>query len=446
MVRVGARVADGLEDHAVTIGGAPPGHATSVGLVTDSSPPGGTSAAAGGTTTIVGAGIVGLAVARELQRRRPQEMVTVVDKERWVGAHQSSHNSGVVHAGVYYPPGSLKARLCRRGVGLLREYTTEKGIAFDEVGKVVVAADSRDEDRLIEVARRGMANGVPGLAMVGPDGLRDLEPHVRGVAALHSPSTAITDFPAVVGALAGDVTAAGGRVLLGREVVAMRPHGEGVELLLDHAGDRTRLAVDRVILCGGLHVDRLARMAGGDPDPRIIPFRGEYHLLVPERTGLVRGLVYPVPDPRYPFLGVHLTRRVGGSVDIGPNAVLATAREGYRWRDLAVADLAETLAWPGMRVMASEHWRTGISEVLGSVSARRFAEAARRYVPELRDGDLRPGGAGVRAQAVARDGALVDDFVIERIGPVTAVRNAPSPAATSSLAIAEELVGRHLGE
>ncbi len=396
-------------------------------------------------TIVIGAGIVGLAVARELQRVRPDDPVTVVDKERSVAAHQTGHNSGVVHAGVYYPPGSLKARLCRRGVDLLREYTRAKGIVFDEVGKVVVAADSTDEERLAEVRRRALANGVPDVAMLGPGGLRDVEPSVRGRAALHSPSTAITDFPAVARALADDVTAGGGEVLLGHEVVDVRSLPTGVELLVASEGETSRLAAQRVVICGGLHVDRLARMAGGDPDPRIVPFRGEYHLLAPERARLVRGLVYPVPDPRYPFLGVHLTRRVDGTVDVGPNAVLAGAREGYRWRDVRPRDLVETAAWPGSRAMAGRHWRTGAAEVLGSVSRRRFAAAARRYVPGLTVADLRPGGSGVRAQAVARDGSLVDDFVIERIGPVAAVRNAPSPAATSSLAIAEEIVAR-LGE
>lgn len=396
-------------------------------------------------TLVIGAGIVGLAVARRLTQVRPDDPVTVLDKETVVGAHQTGRNSGVVHAGVYYPPGSLKARLCRRGVDLLREYADAKGIVVDEVGKVVVAVDATDEHRLAEVRRRALANGVPGVTMLGPDGLRDVEPHVRGRAALHSPSTAITDFPAVARALADDVAGAGGEVLLGHEVVDMRPLRSGVELLVECEGESLRLAADRVVVCGGLHVDRLARMAGGDPDPRIVPFRGEYHLLAPERADLVRGLVYPVPDPRYPFLGVHLTRRVDGTVDVGPNAVLAGAREGYRWSDVSVRDLAETTGWPGSRVMAGRHWRTGVSEVLGSVSTRRFADAARRYVPELATADLRPGGAGVRAQAVARDGALVDDFVIERVGPVAAVRNAPSPAATSSLAIAEEIV-RRLGD
>ncbi len=396
-------------------------------------------------TLVIGAGIVGLAVARRLTQVRPDDPVTVLDKETVVGVHQTGHNSGVVHAGVYYPPGSLKARLCRRGVDLLREYADAKGIVVDEVGKVVVAVDATDEHRLAEVRRRALANGVPGVTMLGPDGLRDVEPHVRGRAALHSPSTAITDFPAVARALADDVAGAGGDVLLGHEVVDMRPLRSGVELLVEREGESLRLAADRVVVCGGLHVDRLARMAGGDPDPRIVPFRGEYHLLAPERADLVRGLVYPVPDPRYPFLGVHLTRRVDGTVDVGPNAVLAGAREGYRWSDVSVRDLAETTGWPGSRVMAGRHWRTGVSEVLGSVSTRRFADAARRYVPELATADLRPGGAGVRAQAVARDGALVDDFVIERVGPVAAVRNAPSPAATSSLAIAEEIV-RRLGD
>ena len=393
-------------------------------------------------TIVIGAGIVGLAVARRLTQVRPDERVTVLEKETEVAAHQTGHNSGVVHSGVYYHPGSLKARLCRRGVGLLREYTQEKGIAYDEVGKVVVAVDATDEERLAEVHRRAVAGGVPRVEMLGPDGLRDIEPHVRGRAALHSPSTAITDFPAVARALADDVVAAGGGVRLGHEVVAMRPLRSGVELLVEHEGGAVRLAADRVVVCGGLHADRLAAMVGGGEGPRIVAFRGEYHLLAPERTHLVRGLVYPVPDPRYPFLGVHLTRRVDGTVDVGPNAVLATAREGYRLRDVDAGDLWETLRWPGTRALAGAHWRTGAAEVLGSLSSRRFLREAQRYLPELGEGDLRRGGAGVRAQALSRDGSLVDDFVIEDIGPVTAVRNAPSPAATSGLAIAEEIVER----
>ena len=393
-------------------------------------------------TIVIGAGIVGLAVARRLTQVRPDDRVTVLEKETEVAAHQTGHNSGVVHSGVYYQPGSLKARLCRRGVGLLREYTQEKGISYDEVGKVVVAVDATDEERLAEVHRRAVAGGVPRVEMLGPDGLRDVEPHVRGRAALHSPTTAITDFPAVARALADDVVAAGGGVRLGHEVVAMRPSRRGVELLVEREGGAARLSADRVVVCGGLHADRLAAMVGGGEGPRIVPFRGEYHLLAPERTHLVKGLVYPVPDPRYPFLGVHLTRRVDGAVDVGPNAVLATAREGYRLRDVDAGDLWETLRWPGTRALAGAHWRTGVTEVLGSLSSSRFLRAAQRYLPELGEGDLRRGGAGVRAQALARDGSLVDDFVIEDIGPVQAVRNAPSPAATSGLAIAEEIVAR----
>ncbi|WP_068398272.1 L-2-hydroxyglutarate oxidase [Kribbia dieselivorans] len=389
---------------------------------------------------IIGAGIVGLAIARELQRTRPGSEVVVLDKEPRVAAHQTGHNSGVVHAGVYYPPGSLKATLCRRGVGLLRDYTAQKNLPYDEVGKVVVAVDAPDQDRLVEVHRRAVANGVPGARLIGPSELRELEPHVVGVAALHSPTTAIVDFVAVTQALADDVTTGGGQVLLAHEVVGVRRTHDRVEALVDTPDEQIRIGADRLIIAGGLYVDRLARMVGGSPDPQIVPFRGEYHLLAPNRAHLVRGLVYPVPDPRYPFLGVHLTRRIDGTVDVGPNAVFATAREGYTHWDVNARDLGEAIAWPGMRSLARQHWRTGIAEMAGSLSPRRFADAARRYVPELSDDDLRPGSAGVRAQAVGRDGSLVDDFVIEQIGPVTAIRNAPSPAATSSLAIAEHVV------
>lgn len=388
---------------------------------------------------VVGAGIVGLAVARRLQQVRPGAEVTVLDKESEVGRHQTGHNSGVVHAGLYYPPGSLKATLCRRGVALLREYAREKSVPYVECGKLVVALDAAEIGRLDDIERRAHENRVPGLRRLGAAEIGEIEPHAVGVAALHSPHTAITDFVAIARALAADVVAGGGRVRLDTEVTAVRRARGGVELAV---AAEERLRFDHVVVCAGLHADRLAVAAGDEPDPTIVPFRGEYLRLVPERSDLVQGLIYPVPDPRYPFLGVHFTRRVDGSVDVGPNAVLALAREGYRRRDVVPADVAAVLRHPGFRRVARRHWRTGVGEIVGSISRREFVRRARRHVPELQLGDVVPGGAGVRAQAVDRHGTLVDDFRIHHLGPVTVVRNAPSPAATSSLAIAEHVVDR----
>ena len=384
---------------------------------------------------VVGAGIVGLAVAKRLVETRPDVAVTVFEKEPAVGSHQTGHNSGVVHAGLYYPRDSLKARLCRRGVGLLRDYCQDRGIPYVECGKTVVALTDDEVPRLRDIEERATHNGVPGLRRLGAAGIRDHEPHVRGVAGLHSPTTAIVDFVAVTRAYADDVTAGGGTLLLGTPVDAITRVGDVVRV--EAAGERHEL--DHVVLCAGLQSDRVARLAGDDAGPAIVPFRGEYLTMRPERAHLVRGLVYPVPDPRYPFLGVHFTRRVDGTVDIGPNAVLSTAREGYRRSDLVVRDLAETLAWPGFRRLARQHWRMGITEMRGSLSRRTFIAGAQRYLPELTAADVDGRHAGVRAQALDRDGTLVDDFRISRLGRVTAVRNAPSPAATSSLAIAEHL-------
>lgn len=387
---------------------------------------------------VVGAGIIGLAVARRLTEVYPSTSVTVVDKEDVVASHQTGHNSGVVHAGLYYPPGSLKAVLCRRGMSLLREYCAEKSIAYEEVGKLVVAANGAEVPALDAIERRSTENGVPGLRRLGSAEIGELEPHVRGVAALHSPKTAITDFPAVARAYADDVVAAGGTLALGHEVtdIQQRP---------GHARVRTTrgdFAADHVVICAGLHSDRVAKLAGDEGEPAIVPFRGEYLDLVPSKHSLVNGLIYPVPDPSYPFLGVHFTKHVDGSVDIGPNAVLAFAREGYHLRDVVPRDLVDALRWPGFRRLARRHWRMGLQEMLGSVSQRVFVQRAQRYVPSLRVTDVVPAHAGVRAQALDADGGLVDDFRIHDLGRVTAVRNAPSPAATSSLAIAEYVVER----
>lgn len=397
----------------------------------------------GGSIGIVGAGLLGLAIARELTTALPGATVTVLDKEDRVAAHQSGHNSGVVHAGLYYPPGSLKATLCRRGVGLLREYCQNAGIAYDECGKVVIAATDDEVPALHRIAERAHANDVPGVRLLDAAALREIEPHSAGVAAVHSPHTAITDYPAIARSLAEDVRGGGGEVLFGFEVREVSGHGSGGVTVT--AADGRRLTVDHLVVCAGLHSDVVARRAGDDEGPAIVPFRGEYYRLVPQRTGLVRGLIYPVPDPAYPFLGVHFTRRVDGGVDVGPNAVLALGREGYARHDVNLAELARTLAWPGFRRLAVRHWRMGLAEMAGSASRRVFMNRARRYLPEVRDIDVVPAPSGVRAQAVDRDGSLVDDFRISRLGPVTAVRNAPSPAATSCLAIAEYVSERIVG-
>jgi (S)-2-hydroxyglutarate dehydrogenase len=383
---------------------------------------------------IAGAGLVGLAVGRHLAREGRE--IVVLDKETEVAAHQSGHNSGVVHSGIYYTPGSLKAVLCRRGVTLLQEFCAEHGLEYREIGKVIVARDASELDRLAELENRAHHNGVPRVRRLGPGELRELEPEVTGVAALHSPTTAIVDYRAIARAMAADIGAAGGQVRLGEAVTRVSPRADGA-VVATAAGE---YRADQVVLCAGLQSDTLAVTAGDDASPAIVPFRGEYFRLVAERAGLVRGLVYPVPDPAYPFLGVHFTPRIDGTVDIGPNAVLATAREGYRRSDVDLGELWRTLRWPGSRILFRQHWRAGMREMHGSLSKRAYVKTARAYLPALRNADVVRAPAGVRAQAVDRDGSLVDDFRISRLGPVTAVRNAPSPAATSSLAIAEHIV------
>jgi L-2-hydroxyglutarate oxidase LhgO len=358
----------------------------------------------------------------------------VLEKEHDLALHQTGRNSGVVHAGIYYAPGSLKARLCRRGVELLRAYCSDRGLPYEECGKLVVAVDESELERLRELERRGAANDVPGLRWVEGDALSEIEPNAAGVAGLHSPTTAITDYRAIARSFADDVRTANGEILFAAPVTDIRIDGRA---RVDAGGDTFEF--DRLVVCAGLQSDRVARLAGDEREPTIVPFRGEYYRLSPEREHLVRGLLYPVPDPAYPFLGVHFTRRVGGGVDVGPNAVLAFAREGYRKRTVRARDLAETLRSRGFRALARAHWRTGVRELRGSLSKRAFAAEAARYVPVVRAADLVPAPAGVRAQALDDDGSLVDDFRINLLGPVTAVRNAPSPGATSSLAIAEHI-------
>ena len=391
---------------------------------------------------VVGGGILGVAVARLLACEHGATEVLLLEKEAELARHQSSHNSGVVHAGIYYAPGSLKARLCRRGGELLRELCTQRGLDYAACGKVVIACDAGEIDALERLAERASANDVPGLRWLDEAALRAVEPHAAGVAALHSPTSAIVDFAAVTRALAAEFAASGGTIRTNAAVTAITSAPRGVTVVL---ASGERLAADRAVVCAGLQADRLARASGEPAAPRIVPFRGEYWRLRPECGELVRGLIYPVPDPSLPFLGVHLTRKVGGEVWIGPGAVLALAREGYRRRTWRARDIAETLAWPGTWRMMARHWRAGLGELHRSASKRAFVEDARRYVPELRRRDLERAPAGVRAQALERDGTLVDDFVVASAGHVVWVRNAPSPAATASLAIAEELCSLLLG-
>jgi len=383
------------------------------------------------TVAVIGGGIVGLAVAREAIRRLPGVEVTVFEKEDRLAAHQTGRNSGVVHAGLYYRPDSLKAQLCRRGRDLLKEFCAEHNVSYVERGKVVVAVDESELAALDNIEQRSRANQVPGLRRLDAAGLREIEPHISGLAGLHSPRTAVVDYRAVCDVLAAQITQAGGSVLLSTPVTDLRVVGTQASV----NGRR----FDRVIGCAGLHSDALARRLGRPGDVRIIAFRGEYHTLSERAAKLVNGLVYPVPDPRYPFLGVHLTRGIDDEVHVGPNAVMALALEGYRWRDVHVGDLGRMLAWPGMWHLARRHWRAGVRELGLSLSRRRFAAAVRRYLPALEASDLAPYPSGVRAQAVSTRGELIDDFVIDRSGPIALVRNAPSPAATASLAIAEHI-------
>ena len=387
---------------------------------------------------MVGGGILGLAVARELALRHPDRSLTVLEKEAEVGAHQTGHNSGVVHAGIYYEPGSLKARLCVEGARLLYDYCDERGLGAERCGKVIVATESDELGRLDELERRGRANGVPGLARLGPGELAEVEPYVRGIAALYSPATGIVDYRAVARSLARDLEAAGAQVVTGCAVTGIST-ARG-RLALRHARGETRPR--HAVFCAGAWADRLAVAAGADPDPRIVPFRGGYGRLRPERRHLVRGLVYPVPDPRLPFLGVHLTRHVDGEVLVGPTALIAGGPDAYRFGQVSRRELRRIVGWPGSRRMARRFWRTGLTEVRHAISPVAFAAAAARFVPGLERADLLPAFAGVRAQALGRDGQLVDDFVFSQTGHALHVRNAPSPAATSSLAIARLVADR----
>lgn len=390
---------------------------------------------------IIGGGIVGIALARALVADGARE-VTVLEKEDALAEHQTGRNSGVVHAGLYYQAGSLKAQLCAIGRVRTREFCEEKKLPYRQVGKLVVAVDESELGRLAGIEERSIANKVPRLKRVGRAEILDIEPHASGIEALHSPETAIVDYRAITEAMAEDVRLAGGTILLGHEVVKMVREGETVRVVTD----RSEHVFDRVIACAGLQSDVVARLIGASPSPKILPFRGEYWALAQERTDLVRGMIYPVPDPRFPFLGVHFTRGVYDDVHVGPNAVPALSREGYNWLKISVKDTWASLTWPGAPSLARKHWRMGVKEISASLIKPLYFREAQRFVPELKMRDLTHKiPAGVRAQAWARDGALLDDFAVDQIGPVTILRNAPSPAATSAMAIADHLIENYLG-
>jgi L-2-hydroxyglutarate oxidase len=392
-------------------------------------------APAGCDVAVIGGGIVGLAVARELALRRPRASVCVIERETQLAAHQSGHNSGVIHSGVYYAPGSLKSLLCVEGARDLFDYCDARGIPHERTGKLIVARSTAELPRLHELARRAHAAGVPGVRILESAALQRLEPHARGVAALHSPATGIVDFAAVARAYAHDLAGAGATIVTGCELTGVEPGARS--LRLKHSQGVTEAA--HAVFCAGAWADRLAVSAGADPDPRIVPFRGAYLRLAPARRSLVRALIYPVPDPALPFLGVHLTRTIAGEVLIGPTALLAGARDAYRLRTLRHRDLRETLSWPGTWRMLARWWPTGLAELRRAAFPAELLRAAARYVPELRAAEVLPAVAGVRAQAVARDGSLLDDFAFSGTERALHVRNAPSPAATSSLAIARHI-------
>ncbi|WP_138909986.1 L-2-hydroxyglutarate oxidase, partial [Streptomyces chryseus] len=388
---------------------------------------------------VIGAGIVGLSAAYAVTRAAPGTRVTVLEKERGPALHQTGRNSGVIHSGIYYRPGSLKARYAVRGAAEMVKFCAEHGIAHEVTGKLIVATEREELPRLHALVQRGRENGIP-VRELGAAQIAEYEPNVQGLAAIHVGTTGVCDYGAVARQLAESLAASGGEVRYGAEVAAVdrRPWGVAVRTT-GGAVVRARVLVN----CAGLHCDRVARLAGDDPGMRIVPFRGEYFDLA--RPELVRGLVYPVPDPAFPFLGVHLTRGIDGGVHVGPNAVPALAREGYAWSAVRPRELAGTLAWPGSWRTARRHWRYGAGELHRSLSKRAFADAVRRLLPDIAEADLRPAPAGVRAQAVLRDGTLVDDFLIREAPRTIHVLNAPSPAATASLPIGRQVARRALG-
>jgi L-2-hydroxyglutarate oxidase LhgO len=388
---------------------------------------------------IVGGGIVGLATARDLLMRRPGTRIAILEKEPQIGQHQTGHNSGVIHAGVYYAPGSLKARLCAEGREKTYEYCEQKGIPYEKCGKLIVAVDESELPRLETLYERATANNVPGLRMVGPEEIREIEPHSAGIKGIFSPETGIVNWSEVATHYARDVTELGGEILTSYEVAGIRRKGDWV--LVKTTFDEV-IPTRYLITCAGLHSYRVAAMSGADKSPQIVPFRGDYLKLKPEKTYLTRGMIYPVPDPRFPFLGVHFTKRHDGEVWLGPNAVYAFAREGYGKLDVNLRDNLETLLFPGFWKMVSKHWKMGTDEMRRDFSKKLFVELCKKYVPEVTEDDCVDGPSGVRAQALGADGALVDDFIVQTSDRIFHVRNAPSPAATSSMAIGRAIADR----
>jgi len=385
---------------------------------------------------VIGGGIVGLSTAMAALGRFPSLHVAVLEKESEVAAHQTGHNSGVIHSGVYYRPGSLKAQLCVRGAAAMVAFCREHGLPHEVCGKVIVATREDELPQLAEIEHRAELNRVPGVQRIGPERLREIEPHAAGIAALHIASTGIADFASVARKYAEIIGTRGGEVRTGAGVTAIRR--EASEWVIETAAGEFRARY--LIPCAGLFADRVARMTGANPDVQIVGFRGEYYEIVPERQELVRALIYPVPDPRFPFLGVHFTKKARGGVEAGPNAVLALKREGYRKTDISLRDTVEALSFAGFRRMAWRNWRNAVSEYRRSFSKRLFTRGLQRLVPEIRESDLKPGGSGVRAQALERSGALVDDFRFAPADGVINVLNVPSPAATASLVIGEAIV------
>ena len=387
---------------------------------------------------VVGGGIVGLATSLQLLRSKPDLRLVLLEREPELARHQSSHNSGVVHSGLYYTPGSLKARLCRAGKAELEAYCAERGIPLERIGKLVVALDEAELPRLHDLHQRGTANGVDGLEIVTPERMREIEPQAAGIQGLWSAGTGIVDYQRVALSFADDVQGMGGEIETGREVRSIEERGD--QLVLETS--QGPLVTNRAITCGGLHADRLAAMTSDPARERIIPFRGDYYTLKPEARDLVRGLIYPVADPRFPFLGVHFTRRIDGAVWAGPIAVLAFAREGYRRRDISLPDLLRVITYPGFLRLAIRYFRTGAAEFWRDLWKPAFVRELQRYLPALEGDQLTFGPSGVRAQALDPDGTLVDDFRLGGSDRVLHVRNAPSPAATASLAIGRELAGQ----
>lgn len=391
---------------------------------------------------VVGGGIIGVAVARELSNKLDGVQVTVYEKEGRLAAHQTGHNSGVVHAGLYYEPGGLKARLCRRGVELLQEFCAAKALPYEACGKLVIAQTPEEQKRLDNIFARATANGVPGARMLGGDRIREVEPNAVGLSALHSPETAIVDYSAITEALADDVRASGGTIRLGQEVTSVEQQASGAVV---HTKDDSE-HFDLVVACAGLQSDRLAKAAGEAVNPRIVPFFGQYFLLDRAAREQVKGLIYPVPDPRHPFLGVHLTKRIDGEMMLGPNAFISFGRESYGWKDVRVRDVLDYALFPGFWNFARQNVPSAVREFQTVVSRKKFIREAVRFVPSLEGATVLPGTRGVRAQAMNGDGSLVDDFVIARRRDTVLVRNAPSPGATSSMAIAEYIVEQALAD